>query len=69
MAYLNQVAKTEEPSRPLDAEQVANAAGLMIHASVKATKASGRGFWQGLRGNVYIPDDQVPAPKARGARR
>lgn len=68
MAYLNQVAKTEE-SRPLDAEQVANAAGLMIHASVKATKASGRGFLQGLRGNVYIPDDQMPAPKARGARR
>jgi hypothetical protein len=68
MAYLNQVAKTEE-SRPLDAEQVANVAGLMIHSSIKATQASGRGFWQGLRGNVYIPDDQMPAPKARGARR
>ncbi len=68
MAYLNQVAKTEE-SRPLDAEAVANVAGLMIHSTVKATKASGRGFWQGLRGNVYIPDDEVPAPKARAARR
>lgn len=68
MAYLNQVAKSEE-SRPLDAEQVANAAGLVIHTGIVATKASGRGFWQGLRGNVYIPDDQVPAPKARTARR
>ena len=68
MAYLNQVAKSEE-SRPLDAEQVANAAGLVIHTGIKATKASGRGFWQGLLGNVYIPDDQVPAPEARTARR
>ena len=53
MAYLNQVAKQ---SIKLDAEHVANLAGLAVNASVKATKATGRGFWQGLNGNVYIPD-------------
>lgn len=69
MAYLNQVAKKEEATRPLDAEAVANAVGLTINTSVKQTKAVGRGFWQGLRGNVYIPDSEVPASKARAARR
>ena len=56
MAYLNQVAKQ---SVKLDAEHIANLAGLAINSSVKATKATGRGFWQGLNGNVYIPDHQV----------
>lgn len=68
MAYLNQVAKQPAAKQPLDAERLGNTAGLVIHTSVKATRATGRGFWQGLQGNVYIPDSEVLAAQAEQAR-
>ena len=62
MAYLNQIAK---PKTPVNAEALANNVGLAIHAGAKQTGAAGRGFWQGLLGNVYIDDAQIAAAQAQ----
>ena len=52
--YLNQVAK---PSTRMEAEVIANRVGLGVRAVGTETKAVGRGFWNGLLGNVALPDE------------
>ena len=54
--YLNQVAK---PSTRMEAEIIANRVGLGVRAVGTETKAVGRGFWNGLLGNVALPDEAV----------
>ena len=54
--YLNQVAK---PSTRMEAEVIANRIGLGVRAVGTETKAVGRGFWNGLLGNVALPDEAV----------
>jgi len=57
--------KAPVQSAKLEAEVIANKVGLGIRAVGTESKAVGRGFWNGLLGNVATPDaaptDAVPS--------